>query len=244
MHAVFGEGPLAHALARRLTRIGPTVLGSSTIVDGPWLWRHADMATGQGVKAALEGARLVLVALDEDTPTDGGFVVLKRVERLRGAVAVPLDVPTPRTLASLGDLSVVRLGPVWGPEEPWIAAWSRAALDGRRLVVPDVGPIRPVPADDAVDAILAAASHRGARWTMPGAEVVRLTDLATTIGATLGRPARIRKAPLGLAAWWTGADARRATRWAAMPDQARVTEGWTATRTAGRTGWVRSSDAL
>ena len=70
MHAILGDGPLAHALARRLTRIGPTVLGSSTITDGPWLWRHADMATGQGVKAAIEGARLVVVALDDDAPTD------------------------------------------------------------------------------------------------------------------------------------------------------------------------------
>ncbi len=244
MHAILGDGPLAHALARRLTRMGPTVLGSSSITDGPWLWRHADMATGQGVKAAIEGARLVVVALDDDAPTDGGFVVLKRVDRLHGVVALALDVPAPRALTGLADLSVVRVGPVWGPDEPWIAAWSRAALDGRRLLVPDVGPIRPVPADDAVDAILAAASHKGARWTVTGAEEARLTDLATTIGATLGKPARVAKVPLGLAAWWTGADPKRATRWAAMPPTPRATEGWTATRAAGRTGWARSSDAV
>lgn len=244
MHAILGDGPLALAIARRLTRIGPTVLGSAAIVDGPWLWRHADMATGQGVKAAIEGARLVVVALDDARPTDGGFVVLKRVDRLRGVVALALDVPAPRALAGLADLSVVRVGPVWGPDEPWIAAWSRAALDGRRLWVPDVGPIRPLPADDAVDAILAAASHKGARWTVSGAEEVRLADLATTVSATLGRSARLFKVPLGLAAWWTGASAARAARWAAMPVQPRSTEGWSATRSAGRTGWVRSSDAV
>lgn len=242
MHTVLGDGPLARAVARRLVRSGPTVLGSATVSEGPWLWRHVDLATGQGVKSALESARTVVVALDEADAVDGAMVVLRRAERVRTVVAWPIGLAAPGSL--FPDASAVALGPVWGPEEPWVAAWSRAALDGRRLLVPEIGGVRALAADDAVDAILAAVSHRGVRWTMPGGEPATMETLASAVSSGVGRPIRTVRAPLGLAAWWAGASGPRARRWASVGPTDRVTEGWDAPRRGGPTGWVRAADPV
>lgn len=237
-HVVFGDAPLAQALAHRLAARVPTVLASHRPVSGPFLWRAGDVTTGEGVRLAAQGARRVYVVLDDDRSIDGLLVILGRASGVRGAVVQPLGAKRPSGLEGLGELSHVQVGPVWGPEDPLVEAWGSAIAAGQRVWVPDPGPIRPVAAPEAVAAVLEAGERPGVHWVLPGARPVQLADLATEIAARTGRPLKRLPATLGMAARRAGVDAGVIARWAAMPEPSRQTDGWRLGRTVGPADWV------
>jgi hypothetical protein len=235
---VFGEGPVAVALATRLGREGSTVLVGARPVVGPFLWRHGEASTGKGIKQAVEGAGRVFVVADDASATGGLFLVLRRMPRLRGAVLLPLGVEAPAALAECPTLARVHHGPAWGPEEPLIDAWVRRLLAGRRLWVGDPGPVRPV-AMPAVTAAVVEAAFRGpVRWTIAGPEAVRLPELAAELARRLGRPLRAWRVPPAWAARSAGVPLSRLQRWVHTPVTPTVADGWTPPGLTDRTGWV------
>lgn len=237
MRVVFGEGPFAQALAAKLSTRGSVVLAGVEPVAGPWMWRAADPASGQGVRAAVEGAVAVHVVLDGSEPADGLFLVLARASRLRGGVVLPLGVATPRGHAQVPDLSVLRLGPAWGPEEPLVASWARTVAEGGRVWIADPGPMRIVPMDAAVAAAIALVEERGRTWLLAGTESVRLRDLAEALARGLGAPLRLRNVPLSWAAWRAGVDPARLRAWTRAPAAVSDCGGWHPP-TAGRGAWL------
>lgn len=238
MNVIFGAGPLAQALATDLATRGSTVLVGPHPVEGPFLWRYADTATGRGVRWAAEGGHRVYVVLDTPLATQGLFLILRHAHGLHGAVVVPLGQEEPRGMAQCPGLSRVHVGPVWGPDEPLVAAWASAIAQGRRVWVPNPGVVRPVAMSDAVAAIEAAGGQAGVRWVLGGQRDVRLADLAEALGRGLGRPVRRLPAPLQVAAWRAGIDAEAIQDWVKMPVAPWRTGDWELPRPAGEKGWL------
>ncbi|MCB9664522.1 MAG: hypothetical protein H6732_10425 [Alphaproteobacteria bacterium] len=239
MRVVFGRSPVAVGLAEWLARAEPTVLAGRSAVEGAFLWRQADLASGAGVKAALTGARRVYVVVDEADEADGLLALLARAARLRGAVVLPLGAPAPPLLGKVPGLSRVRLGPVWGPSEPLVASWARTLVAGGRVWLADPGVFRPLAVEDAVAYVSEAAERPGGvAWTVPGPSAVRLPELAATLAKGLGRPLRTVRVPLGWALRRAGVERARLERWLATPEGPAQTDGWSPSRVVGAEGWL------
>lgn len=232
---VVGSGPVARAIARRLATRGSVVLASAEPVSGPWLWRRADPASGQGLRPLLDGAPSVHVVPEAGEPVDGALLLLGRATRVVGALVHPLELPRPK--ATPAGLSTLRHGPAWGPDEPLCAAWARQLVAGERVWTADPGPIRPVPMDALVAAALHVAEQPGRAWTLAGPESVRLDDLVDALARGLGVSARRRRVPLTWAAWAAGVSAERLVAWTRVPDAVTACDGWIPP-TTGRAAWL------
>jgi len=237
---VFGTSPLALAVTSRLAASGPTALASKAAQLGPWLWRRCDPATAEGVHHALKGANRAVVVMDDDDEVAGLFTLLKPSSVTRGVLVLGPNTAAPKGLERLGNWSTVRIGATWGPQEPLVAAWAARIARGGGVWVPDLGELAIVSTLDAANAVAAALDVSGASWTLIGDDVVRLSDLATAIGEGLGVPARIWRAPLGLAAWRAGVPATAIRRWAPRTPSKpqRYTPGWTPPSLARRAAWL------
>lgn len=237
MRVVFGDAPLARSLAAHLAEQGSVVLAGPRPVEGPWLWRKADPASGSGIRPLLEDARAVYVAPERGERVDGLLLVLSRASKLRGAIAWPLGEPAPGLVDGASSLALVKVGPVWGPEEPLVSAWAEQVAAGGRVWTADPGAVRPVAEDAAVATVIEASRREGARWTLAGEEAVRLDDLLDALAAGLARPARRRRVPLTWAAWGAGVPPERLRAWVDVPAVPPSCDGWHAP-TRGRAAWL------
>jgi hypothetical protein len=239
MDVVLGDAPAAVALARALGTSGPTVLAGCGQVEGPFLWRKGALASGEGVAAAVKGADRLVVVVEAGQEVGGLFTAIKAGLVGRAVVVLPHGVEAPAGLRKFGDWAILRVGPVWGPEEPLVAAWARAIVAGRSLWVANPGPMRPVAEADLLPAVLAVLQRPGARWSLVGEAAVGLPDLAAALAAGLERPLRAWRVPVGLAARQAGVEARRWQAWiAASSGGATNTDDWQRPTSVGSAGWL------
>jgi hypothetical protein len=179
-----------------------------------------------------------VLVLDEPTPIAGLLSVIRPGMVARGVIVLSHDDPQPDLLPKLDGLSQLRVGPVWGPTEPLIAAWASQIASSRRVLVADPGPIFPSSLPDVAAAVRAAVDRSGRRWTLTGPREVRLPQLAASLAAGLGSPLRSLAAPLALVGWRAGTPAGRLRRWVQAPQANADTTGWTPPPTAGEPGWL------
>lgn len=227
MDVVVGFGPLATSVARALGQAGrPTVLGSPKPRSGPFLWRRVDAETGEGMRGLAKEVRRLFVVQDGPPRSAWGVAVGLADAPLTARVyAVPLDQEVPDGLTPPSAWSGVAFGTLWGPDEPLVARWSDAIAEGRHVLLADPGPMFPVPMADASAAVIAAADHPGARWTVSGQTEARLPQLAEALSRHHRRPLRVTRATLGLCARHAGVDAARIKAWVGAR-RAPVTPGW------------------
>lgn len=235
---VFGDSPVARALAARLSREGPCTLVGLDAALGSWLWRRGDMATGEGVLQALRGAARAFVVMDHELAAPGLTTLVKPATVPRGALVLPVGAGVPDALQRLPNWSSVHLGPAWGPEDPLVDAWARAIAAGRRIWVPDIGEVPALALADAAEVAIAASREPGRTWTCVANGRATLADLAQTLAAGLGRELRSTRAPLSLAAWRAGVPAAWVRRWQQPIEASTHTPGWHAPAAAGRTAWL------
>ncbi len=227
MDVIFGTGAIARMLAARLAARGSTTLVSPEPADGPFLWRRGDPASGDGVLVALRSATRVALVAEHPQDAAGLLGVLKPGMVARGAVITPLSMPAPDALTRHEHWGWLRVGTVWGPEDPWIDGWLRAAAAGRRLWYPDLGPLRPVGSDALRAAVEALWGVPGARWTLVGPDGGGTRDLVARVASAVGQPLRATAAPRWWAARMTGRPASALDRWEdADPDALCHTPGW------------------
>ncbi|MCB9682005.1 MAG: hypothetical protein H6733_11095 [Alphaproteobacteria bacterium] len=243
MHVVLGDAPLAWALADALAPTVPTVVAGRVPAHGAFLWRLADLTTGEGVTHALRGATRVFVVLEHGQPTEGLFLVLRKLGDVPGAVAVPLGDAVPAGLAQVRHLGLVAHGTPWGAREPLVAAWGKQLMAGRRLWMADPGPLRPVAMARVVEAVRAAAERPGARWSVPAAQPASLPALATALAERVRVPLRTWPAPLGWAARQAGVDVARLRHWGDVPDAVHDTGSWYPTAPDGPSAWCGEPSA-
>ncbi len=241
MRVVVGRGPLARAVAAHLSVQTSVVLAGTTPIEGPWLWRRADPATGAGIRGVVEGARAVHAVIEPGERVDGLLMLLSRASRVRASIVTHLGAPAPGLPVGAQGVAWLQVGPVWGPEEPLIRAWASQLVRGGRVWVADPGPIRPVSMDAAVAAAVEVADHPGARWTLAGHQSVRLADLAEQLAHDLALPSRTRRVPVGWAAWRAGVTPERLRSWTRVPEATSITEGWVAP-SRGRAAWLGPVD--
>lgn len=238
MDVVFGDSPVARALASRLARENPCTLVGKDASLGSWLWRKGDMATGEGVLQALKGAGRAFVVMEHDLAAPGLFTLLKPATVPRGAVVLPVGAALPEPLQRLPNWSSVQLGPAWGPEDPLVEAWAKAIAAGRRIWVPDLGEIAALSLTDAAEAALAASREPGRAWTYVAPAGATLTELAQSLASGLSKELRMSRAPLGLAAWKAGVPASWIRRWQRPTDATTHTPGWHPPAPIGRVAWL------
>lgn len=238
MDLVLGHGPVAVALANTLAGEGPVMMAGGAPTGGPFFWRRADMGTGAGIDAALSGIERLFIALEPGQSAAGLFTLMKPGSVEDAVVVLPLGEPDPPGIDRHDQLSMVRVGPCWGPEEPLVGAWAAAIAAGRRVWVPNPGGVRPVALRQVVAAAREAAERPGVRWTVVSDEVVQLADLVAAISKTLGKPARTLPAPMRWGCRRAGVDPARVRAWAGVPAAEWKTPGWTPTEWPGRDAWV------
>jgi hypothetical protein len=144
----------------------------------------------------------------------------------------------PPALRRFGDWSTLRVGPVWGPSEPVVAAWAQQIVEGAAVWVTDPGPMWPVAEADFVEVVRAAAEHRAARWTLGGDEEARLSELASVLAGGLGATLRSWNVPGSLAARRAGVDASRWEAWITASEARTSTPGWERPEGVGQGGWI------
>lgn len=212
---VFGDGALARAVAGHRAARNPTVLVTGgDPVPGPWLWRRADVASGEGVRSALRDATHVVCA------ADGAAHGLHVVARPDANLAVTLVVPCGLAPPVEPHWNLLEVGVVWGPGDPLFDVWTSAAARGR-LFVAEVGRMPILAADRAVAAAEALGLLRGQRWRLPGTART-MVDLATS-----GWPsARQFRVPVALARAFLGLPPALLRRRAALPMPTPWTPGW------------------
>ncbi len=193
MIAVIGEGGLAEGVAMACP--AATLVGSHAF-DGPFLWRKADLDTGEGVLAALGETQRVIVVLDRPRQAHGTFAVLTR-RPTSVAVVFPLGNP-PSALERLPEWSQVAVPPCWGGRSPLVRRWSSIIKGGGHLWIPNLGVRQVCAAVDAVPAVLAASETPGVRWSI-GSESATLHELAQAISAHHRYPLRATRAPRAIA---------------------------------------------
>ena len=235
---VLGTSGLAAGVAERLAADGPTTLVAEAPAEGPFRWRRGSLATGEGLPAVLRADNRLVLVLDEPTPIAGLLTVLRPGMVARGVVVLAHDDPAPDLLTRLEGSSQLRVGPVWGPTEPLIAAWARQIAASRRILVADPGPVFPLSLPDVAAAVRAAIERPGRRWTLAGPREVRLPQLAASLAAGLGLPLRSLSAPLGLVGWRAGTPGGRLRRWVQEAPTSADTAGWTPPPSAGEPGWL------
>jgi uncharacterized protein YbjT (DUF2867 family) len=240
--AVLGDGPLAEALVAALAASGPVVLASRAPVVGPFFWRRANLATGEGIVAALRDARRAFVIVEPGDEARGFFSVVRPGAVQRGVAVLPLGAAPPAGLERHADWSHVEVGVVWGPGEPLVRAWTSDVAAGHRVWLADPGPVRPLAVRDVVATVRAAGEHRGMRWVLAGREPARLPDLAAAVGRALGKPVRTLRVPLALAARRAGVLPVHITRWLSVPDTPSRTPGFEPPHT-GAAGWAAGEGA-
>jgi len=193
MNAVLGEGPLAEALAISL---GPAVLVGAEALPGAYLWRRADLESGEGVLAALEGCERAWMVLHRPRQAHGAFAVLTR-RSLPVTVASPVG-HAPSALERLPQWPHVAVPPVWGGRHPLVRRWSDLAKKGAHLWIPRLGLRQVGGVSEAVAALRQVADEPGARWTL-GSHPASHSELARAICAHHRRPLRATRAPLAMA---------------------------------------------
>ncbi len=215
--AVFGRSPLAAAVARHAAAEGPTALIGDVQYDGPFLWRHAHLGTGEGVKSSVKGADRAILVLDDGGATEalGAFLVLKSAQLGPGAVVWDRGVPAPAIPQELTDWSRIEVGPVLPPEDEMVRRWIAAFTRRGRVWIVDPGPAPFVDAEAAAAAI--ASAPAGARWRLCAPEVQRVADVAAAYARDHDAPLMPRTAPGAFARWRAGYDPARGRRWVASP---------------------------
>lgn len=237
MDVVVGSGPLARTLARILgNQGGNTVLAGEEGAEGPFLWRRANPVSGESLLPAMTGAKRVFVILERPTPVHGVCAVIDRLQIERGVSVVPYGIGPIAALAKIPTWSHVDIGPCWGLEEPLIQTWSDIIAVGAHLWRFDPGPVFPVAMPVAVETILAAVDHPGARWRLPGHKT-SLPYLASELGLFHRHYLRASDVAPRIALWRLGLHRQHLRGWTVAPPAEGCTDAWLPTAPSGPAGW-------
>ncbi len=165
---VFGHGALAKAIATASATRNPTVLVSNGApIEGPWLWRRAEVATGAGIRSALRDSTHIVCVLEPAEAAHGLLLVAKAETGLQSAsLAIPSGTSPVQGLDPSWNL--LETGVPWGPGDPLYDRWEAAAARGRPILVPNPGRIPSLPVGKAVAALQQLAELKGQRWRLPG----------------------------------------------------------------------------
>jgi len=227
VNGIFGSSPFAGAMALALKSSEQTLRVSATPEPGPFFWRRANLATGEGVAKALKGLRKVWLLPADDEDISGFFAILKAGMIDRGVLVLPLDAEAPKGLKKHPTWAVLRRGPIWGAHTPLAHTWAQRLQGRQRIFLADPGPVAAVGTPLALEATQAIMQHRAARWTLTSPHTTTFPQLLDALAAQRDAPARRWKTPTGWMMRQTGVSPLTLARWLSAPTEEAKTPGWT-----------------